>query len=101
MIDFAALQKQVFQNKVQKGFNTTNVNLEFNLLMGELAEAFDAYRKKKDDLDQELADILIYLLGLSEMLGVDLEEALLKKVDLNEKRVYEEVDGVMRRVKED
>ena len=40
------VQKEVWENKVNKGFNTTNVELEFCLLYGEVAEAFDAYRKK-------------------------------------------------------
>ena len=58
------VQKEVWQNKLNKGFNTTNVEKEFCLLYGEVAEAFDAYRKKKEDLNEELADIAIYLLGL-------------------------------------
>lgn len=64
------------------------------MLYGEVAEAFEAYKKKKDDLNEELADIAIYLMGLSEMLGFDLEEEILKKVSKNEKRVYKNVDGV-------
>ncbi len=82
------VQKEVWENKVNKGFNTTNVELEFCLLYGEVAEAFDAYRKKKDDLNEELADIAIYLLGISEMLGYDLEDEIVKKVAKNKKRVY-------------
>ena len=65
MIDLQELQKEVFKNKIAKGFNTTDVNLEFSLTYGELAEAFDAYRKKLPDLGEELADVIIYLLGLS------------------------------------
>ena len=67
-------------------------------MYGEVAEAFDAYRKKKDDLNEELADIAIYLLGLSEMLGFDLEDEILKKVSKNKKRVYKNVDGTNIRV---
>ena len=92
------VQKEVWQNKVNKGFNTTNVELEFCLLYGEVAEAFDAYRKKKDDLNEELADIAIYLLGISEMLGYDLEDEIVKKVSKNKKRVYKKIDGVNVRV---
>ena len=92
------VQKEVWQNKLNKGFNTTNVEKEFCLLYGEVAEAFDAYRKKKEDLNEELADIAIYLLGLSEMLGFDLEEEIMKKVSKNEKRVYKNVDGTNIRV---
>lgn len=92
------LQKEVWQNKINKGFNITNVEKEFCFLYGEVAEAFDAYRKKKDDLNEELADIAIYLLGLSEMLGFDLENEIMKKISKNEKRVYKNVDGTNIRI---
>ena len=92
------MQKEIWQNKVNKGFNTTDVNKEFCLLYGEVAEAYDAYRKKKDDLNEELADIAIYLMGLSEMLGFDLEDEITKKVNKNKKRIYKKVDGVNVRI---
>jgi hypothetical protein len=38
-------QKLAWENKVAKGFSTTDVPLEFCLLQGEIAEAFDAWRK--------------------------------------------------------
>ena len=92
-MELKKIQKDIWQNKVNKGFNTTDVNKEFCLLYGEVAEAYDAWRKKKDDLNEELADIAIYLMGLSEMLGFDLEEEIEKKVSKNEKRVYKNIDG--------
>lgn len=92
------VQKQIWQNKINKGFNTTDVNKEFCLLYGEVAEAYDAWRKKKDDLGEELADIAIYLMGLSEMIGFDLEEQILNKVSKNEKRVYKNIDGLNVRI---
>ena len=92
------MQKDIWQNKINKGFNTTDVNKEFCLLYGEVAEAYDAYKKKKDDLGEELADVAIYLLGLSEMLGFDLEEQIMNKMEKNEKRVYKNVDGVNIRI---
>ena len=36
----------------------------------------------------ELADVAIFTLGLAEMLDIDLESAILKKMAINEKRVY-------------
>lgn len=81
IMNMKEIQKEIWQNKLNKGFNITDVNKEFCLLYGEVAEAYDAYRKKKDDLNEELADIAIYLMGLSEMLGFDLETEILKKVD--------------------
>ena len=94
------IQKEIWDNKVNKGFNIADVNKEFCLLYGEVAEAYDAYRKKKDDLGEELADVVIYLLGLSEILNIDLEDEILKKVYKNSKREYKIIDGVNTRVKE-
>ena len=48
-----------------------------------MAESYEAYRKKKNDLDEELADVAIYLLGISEILGVDLEKEILHKLIKN------------------
>lgn len=97
-MDLMKIQKDVYQNKINKGFNVTNVEKEFCLLYGEVSEAYEAYRKKKDDLGEELADIAIYLLGLSEILGFNLGEEILKKHDKNEKREYKIIDGVNTRI---
>lgn len=79
MVDLKQIQKDVYQNKLNKGFNVTDVNKEFCLTYGEVAEAYEAWRKKKDDLGEEIADVLIYLLSISEILNIDLETELLKK----------------------
>ena len=100
MLDLKKLQKEIYQNKVNKGFNVTDINKEFCLTYGEFAEAYEAWRKKKDDLGEELADVAIYLLGLSEILGIDLEDEIQKKVCKNAKREYKIIDGVNTRVKE-
>ena len=98
MIDLKALQKRVYQNKLAKKFNVTDIYMEFCYAYGELAEACDAYIKKKDDLGEELADVVLYLLGLSEILGIDLEKELLDKIAKNEKRQYIQKDGVNIRI---
>lgn len=97
-MELKKIQKDIWQNKLNKGFNTTDVNKEFCLLYGEVSEAYDAWKKKKDDLNEELADIAIYLMGLSEMLGFDLADEIEKKVSKNEKRVYKNIDGVNVRI---
>ena len=89
------IQKEILQNKINKGFNITDVNKEFCLLYGEVSEAYDAYRKNKDDLGEELADIAIYLLGISEILGKDLEEEIINKIEINKNRKYKNVNGTM------
>ncbi len=100
MVDLEQLQKEVYQNKVNKGFNVTDINKEFCLTYGELSEAYDAWKKHKRDLGEELADVAIYLLGLSEILGINLEDEIKRKVYKNSKREYKIIDGVNTRVKE-
>ena len=92
------MQKLVYQNKRVKGFNTSDVNKEFCLLYGEVAEAYDSWRKKKDNVGEELADIAIYLMGLSEILEIDLEDEIQKKMKINSERKYEDKDGVLIKV---
>ena len=98
MMDFKKLQKEVYQNKVDKGFNTTDINKEFCLTYGELSEAYDAWLKKKSDDGEELAYVVIFLMGLSEILGVNLEEEIKHKIEKNAKRVYKTIDGVLMKV---
>lgn len=89
------MQERVYQNKLNHGFNVSNVELEFCLLEGELSEAFEAYIKKHDNLGEELADTAIYLMGLSQILGIDLEAEVEKKMKINEAREYVKVNGVL------
>lgn len=82
------IQKEIFKNKVNKGFNTTNVEVEFCRTYGELSEAFDAYQKKMPTVGEELADVAIFLYGIAEILDFDLNNEILKKVEKNKNRVY-------------
>ena len=97
-MDLKKVQEEIIENKKNKGFNTTDLNKEFCLLYGEVAEAYDAYRKGKDDLGEELADVAIYLLGLSELLGKNLEEEIMNKMKINKNRKYEKINGRMVRI---
>lgn len=89
------MQKKVYENKLKHGFNVSDVPLEFCLLEGELSEAFEAWIKKHDNIGEELADTAIYLLGLSEILGINLQEEVEKKMKINENREYVMVNGVL------
>ncbi len=92
-MDIRSGQKLAWENKVAKGFNTTDVPLEFCLLNGEVAEAFDAWRKGREDAGEELADVAIYLLGLAEMTGVDLQGEIEAKIAKNASRVYQRLSN--------
>ena len=99
-MDLREMQKAVYQNKLNKGFNVTNIDQEFCYLYGEVAEDCDAWRKKKDDVGEELADVAIYLLGLAEILGVDLATEIENKMAINRNREDKVVDGVLKRISE-
>lgn len=101
MIDLKKLQKKVYENKVKKGFNTTDIHMEFCMIHEEVSEAYRAYYKKLPDVGEELADIAIYLLGLSEILGIDLEDEIVKKIDKNKKREYRRINGVLTKTKDE
>ena len=75
-MEMKKIQKEIWLNKINKGFNTTDVNKEFCLLYGEVGEAYEAYRKKKDDLEDEIE----------------------KKIIKNKNRVYKNIDGVNVRI---
>lgn len=96
-MDIKAIQKVIYQNKIVKGFNTTDISKEFCLLYGEVSEAYEAWRKQESSIGEELADIAIYLLGLSEILGIDLENEIESKIEINKNREYENIDGVLKR----
>ncbi len=94
MIDLKEMQKRIYQYKVDKGFNYTDVNYEFCRAYGELSEAFQAYSSKNDDLGEELADVSIFILSIAEIMSIDLEKEIIKKMDKNEKRKYiQQPDG--------
>ena len=100
MASIRELQKKAYQNKVDKGFNITDVPLEFCYTSTELSEAFMAWYKQKDDLGEELADVAIFLLGISEILNIDLEDEIVHKMEKNSKRVYKKVNGLPIKVKD-
>jgi NTP pyrophosphatase (non-canonical NTP hydrolase) len=89
------IQRKVYENKLEKGFNVTNIELEFCLTQGELAEAYEAYRKKLPTVGEELADVAIYLYGLAEILGINLDQEIERKVEINKNRTYKRVNGVL------
>lgn len=87
-IDLQKLQKEVYNNKLEKGFNTTDIAMEFCRAHEELSEAFKKYNQNEDGVGEELADVAIFLLGISEIMGFDLQSEILSKIEKNKKRKY-------------
>lgn len=88
MANLKELQKEVMRNKIEKGFNTTDVALEFCRAHEELSEAFSKFNKNEDGVAEEFADVAIFLLGICEILGYDLEKELVEKINKNKNRKY-------------
>ena len=88
MIDLKKMQEEVMRNKIEKGFNTTDVALEFCRAHEELSEAFSKYNKNEEGVAEEFADVVIFVLGMCETLGFDLEKELVRKIEINKNRKY-------------
>jgi len=93
MATMQEIQERLWQNKLAKGFNVTNVEREFNYTYAELAEAYEAYRKAKENVGAELADVIFYVMSLAKMLDVDLEKEMMAKLKVNEERTYVDFNG--------
>jgi NTP pyrophosphatase (non-canonical NTP hydrolase) len=98
-MDIQSVQQQAWDNKQAKGFNTTDVALEFGFLTAEVGEAFTAWRKRLPDFGEELADVLIYVTGLAQMTGIDLNGEVERKLAKNADRTYRpDARGILNRV---
>ncbi|HUS26018.1 MAG TPA: MazG nucleotide pyrophosphohydrolase domain-containing protein [Nevskiaceae bacterium] len=92
------LQDYVAAAIAERGFDPNDVAKRFMLLLEETGEFARAARKHAGiksaadthsaDLANEAADVLIILLGLCNMLGIDLEQAFRDKETLNKQRVW-------------
>ena len=94
------IQKRIYENKKDKGWNVTSIEKELCLLQGELAEFYEAYRKQLPTVGEELADVAIYLLGIAEIIQVDLGEEVERKTRINALRQYADINGVNTRIVE-
>jgi 8-oxo-dGTP diphosphatase len=68
-----------------------NLAISLSLEAAEILEHFQ-WREgpvDKDELASELADVTLYLLQLASVSGIDLEEAVLKKLEANRTREWD------------
>jgi NTP pyrophosphatase (non-canonical NTP hydrolase) len=91
------LSALVLKQAKEKGFGTRpeeiNVGEKIALIHSEISEAFEAYRHKnmngKDGFTEEMGDAIQRILHLCGALGIDVEEAILEKLEYNKDRQWD------------
>lgn len=96
------LQTYYKKKAKERGFSEESPKDVMLLLTEELGELARAVRKREGlkidnktkiyEVEEEMADIFIYLLHLANQLGINLEEAFRKKEEENEKRKWFKAD---------
>lgn len=91
-----ALQQYVTEMEQERGFTGSSLQQQCLFLGEEVGELFKAIRKQQKlnidhksvvgSVDEELADILIYLCSIANRLDIDLEQAFRDKEEINKKR---------------
>ncbi|MDA3802882.1 MAG: pyrophosphohydrolase [Patescibacteria group bacterium] len=92
------IQKYVTDLEKERGFSD-QTNLEKCLMLGEeVGEVFKAIRKKQNikvdnnskehTVDEELADVLIFICSIANKNKIDLEKAFRDKEEINKKRKW-------------
>ncbi|MCK6568256.1 MAG: nucleotide pyrophosphohydrolase [Anaerolineales bacterium] len=69
-----------------------NLAVSLSIEAAEILEHFQFTDEINDreELGGELADVLLYLLQLASVSGIDLEDAVLRKIEVNKGRSWEE-----------
>lgn len=92
-VTFDLIQDCITENKIRKGFNTTEVGPEIIHLAEELGELALAHRyRDHDKLVNACGDLIVYAIGLLGILGHDAGMVVMNIVSDNAKRRYQ-VDG--------
>jgi len=93
-------QEYVRQMENDRGFIKQNVLQKCLMLGEEIGELFKAIRKKEKikidhnskfgSVDEELADVVIYLCSIANRFNINLEKAFRDKEEINKKRIWKE-----------
>ena len=69
-----------------------NLAISLNLEAAEILEHFQwrEEAQNKDELASELADVALYLLQLASVSNIDLEAAILNKIEINKIRTWDD-----------
>lgn len=96
--DLKKLQEYIWQKNIERGFSEQSPEQKMLMLTEEVGELAKAVRQHigmgfsatttKNDVAEELADVLIISLGLASTIGIDIFEALVQKESKNAKRSW-------------
>ncbi len=95
MVEISELKKEVKRFRDErdwKKYHTQkNLALSVSIEAAELLELFQWKEEESDEvsidrLEEEMADVMIYLLALAERAEIDLGEAVLEKLERNRKK---------------
>ena len=98
-MDLKALEKRMHQFVESKGWYRADSkkkqspkNLAVSLVL-EASEVLEHFQwvedvKRREELAGELADVALYLLQIASVTGIDLEEAILAKLEANRDREW-------------
>jgi len=69
-----------------------NLAISLSVEAAEILEHFQFHEnaKDKEELAGELADVALYLLQLASVTGIDLEQAILDKIEINKRREWDQ-----------
>ena len=94
----ADIQRYVADMEKERGFDDRGVVEQCLLLGEEVGELFKAVRKSEHlsigttsivgTVDEELADVLIFVCAVANRYGIDLSSALRRKEEHNEQRAW-------------
>ncbi len=72
-----------------------NLAISLSLEASEILEHFQWKEeiKDKEELKSELADVALYLLQLAFVTEIDLEKAILEKIEINKTREWDDTGG--------
>jgi NTP pyrophosphatase (non-canonical NTP hydrolase) len=94
------VQAYIREMEVERGFDKTCSNIQSALQLGEeVGELFKSIRKAErmrvdttaevSSIEEELADVLIFVASLANRYGIDLEDAFRNKEAINNSRTWE------------
>jgi len=85
------LSKDIARWREKKGFETSWENMpeKLMLVVTELSEAMEAYRHDDtENFAEEIADTFIRLCDICGSIGLDIEDAIERKMEVNKRRPF-------------